>query len=92
MGEGFKLCDDYLAQKQLEDMKRTQIARVMMISETLRQERASNNVASDGIPLMRRGSFADILIAKKKAEPDKDTGADLMMALARASAKSEPKK
>ena len=92
LGEGFKLCDDYLAQKQLEDMKRTQIARVMMISETLRQERASNNVASDGIPLMRRGSFADILIAKKKAEPDKDTGADLMMALARASAKSEPKK
>ena len=63
-----------------------------MISETLRQERASNNVASDGIPLMRRGSFADILIAKKKAESDKDTGADLMMALARASAKSEPKK
>ena len=91
MGECLKLCDEYLAQQRLEDMKRQQLARVMMISQSLKRERESNAVSSDGIPFMKRGSFAEIVMAKKKADSGKDAGADLMMALARASADGKNK-
>lgn len=91
MGEGFKLCDEYLAHKHLEDMKREQLARVMMLSQAMKDERNGNNVSSDGIPLMKRGSFAEIMMAKKRAESGKDSGGELMMALARAAAKSDDK-
>lgn len=89
MGEGFKLCDDYIAHKHLEEMKREQLARVMMLSQSMKDERAGNKVATDGIPLMKRGSFAEIVMAKKAAESGKDSGGELMMALARAAAKSD---
>ncbi len=91
MGDGFKLCDDYIAHKNLEDMKREQLARVMMLSQAMKDERNGNNVSSDGIPLMKRGSFAEIMMAKKRAESGKDSGGELMMALARAAAKSDDK-
>lgn len=92
MGEGFKLCDEYLAHKHLEDMKREQLGRVMMIlSQAMKSERESNNVTSDGIPLMKRGSFAEIMMAKKRAESGKDSGGEIMMTLAKAAAKSDDK-
>lgn len=91
MGDGFKLCDDYIAHKNLEDMKREQLARVMMLSQAMKDERNGNNVSSDGIPLMKRGSFAEIMMAKKRAESGKDSGGELMMALAKAAAKSDDK-
>lgn len=90
MGDGFKLCDDYIAHKHLEDMKREQLARAMMIlSQAMKSERESNNVSSDGIPLMERGSFAEIMMAKKRAESGKDSGGEIMMTLAKAAAKSD---
>lgn len=96
MGEGLKLCDEYLAQQKLENMKREQLARVMMLSDAMRQERAAANAAvgSEFVPYMRRGSFAELLMAKRKAadpDADRDAGADLMMALAKAAAKPEKK-
>jgi len=91
MGECLKLCDEYLAQQRLEDMKRQQLARVMMISQSMKRDRESNAVSSDGIPFMKRGSFAEIVMAKKKADSGRDAGADLMMALAKASADGKNK-
>ncbi len=38
MGEGFKLCDDYQAQKRIEEMKSEQLARVAMMTDTIRRE------------------------------------------------------
>ena len=89
MGEGYKLCDDYIAQERIENMKREQLARVMILTESLRQERATTAVSSDSVPLMRRGLFAEMVMAKRKDESDSDKGADLMIALAKAAAKPE---
>ena len=94
MGEGLKLCDEYLAHLHMEEMKKEQLARVMMLSDAMRQERAAANAAvgSEFVPYMRRGSFAELLMAKRKAadpDADRDAGADLMMAIAKAAAKPD---
>lgn len=89
MGEGFKLCDDYIAHRRLEDMKREQLARVMLLSQSMKSERESSKVSSDGVRLMKRGTFAEIMMAKKTAASEKDSGGELMMALAKATARSD---
>ncbi len=92
LGEGFKLCDEYIAHKRMEDMKREQLARAMvMLTHSLKEERESTAVSTDGVPLMKRGSFAEIAMAKKRAQSGRDKGDDLMMAIAKAAAKPDKK-
>lgn len=75
MGEGFKLCDEYFNQKKLEEMRSEQIARVAMLTQSLKSEQEVRLMPG------RRTSMADILDNRRRATSDRV--GELMMAIAK---------
>ncbi len=82
MGEGFKMCDEYIAQKRIEDMHREQIARVAMLAGRLAEERAPEQFVKRG------DDFTQVLIPSGASA--RTTG-NLVMAIAKASSKTKIK-